>query len=201
MTIKSVLSKVVTEKVVLILLLALSVTINAFLSREIVSVRNRVDLLTENRRLTIGEIAPILRTRDIKGEEVDVDFAGQQLPTVLYLQSTTCHWCAQNLENFKSLASQSTGKYRLVTLFLEPAIKADQRLFSSYQNLFDPTVESKVLFDLSSTPKTILFSPDGEVQKIWKGAYDTERKIEIEEVLGIVLPGLGNNRSLETSGD
>ncbi len=193
---KCVFASLATEKAVLILLFAISVAINLLLANEIVQSRNLVQLLRANRKLTVGETAPILRTHDEKGQETLVDLSGGQFPTLLYLHSASCYWCEKNTVNLRELALQAPGKYQLITLLMEPATKASNLVsFPNTQNLFDPAVESKISFDLSATPTTILFSPEGKVEKIWKGAYQGERKIDIEKTLGIQLPGLAQGIS------
>lgn len=156
--------------------------------------KGREALILSNRQLTIGESAAILKARDHKGEEVSYDFSKRQVPTVLYLLSSTCHWCEQNEVNFNELASQAPGKYQLLTLSLEKATDAESiPPFGSHNlYLFEPSVESRLSLNLNSTPATLMFSPDGELKKIWKGAYSDERKADIEKVLGIHLPGLAN---------
>lgn len=188
---KHIFAALATEKAFLISLLAVSVAINLLLTKEVVQQRNLVQLLSSNRKLTVGETAPTLSAHDKNGQEVSINLSGRRFPTVLYLHSVTCHWCEQNNENLRHLALQSPGKYQLITLLMEPAAKAPN--FISYPNtesLFDSSVESRIIFDLSATPATILFSAEGKVEKIWKGAYGSERKIDIEKTLGIQVPGL-----------
>jgi hypothetical protein len=185
-----------TEKSLLILLLAFSVSLNVFLSYEISQSRNLVRLLSTHRKITVGEIAPLLKAHDENGIEVQYDFTARELPTVVYIQSAKCHWCEQNFTYLQQMAVQSTDKYHLVTLSLERAADGVTNLTTSNsKNLFDPSIESKITFDLSATPTTMLFSSEGKLEKIWKGAYHAERQKDIEKSLGVHLSGLKNTYS------
>ncbi len=189
---KKILQLLATERVLAISMLIISVALNVFLAYQLRQARGEVTLYRENRKLTIGETAPVLSARDRNGNDVALDFVVDHVPTVLYLESTTCHWCQQNRANLEQLAAQSVGRYRLVRLVLEKADHLEPEIPEN-QNirvLFQPTVESRLTMDLTSTPTTVFISSDGKITKIWKGAYNQERKIDIEDVLGIKLPGI-----------
>ena len=194
LTFRHVFGLLATERVLAITMLIISVAFNVFLSYELVRSKSETELYKENRKLTMGEEAPTLFAHDRDGRETSVDFKSVHLPTVLYLESATCHWCQQNSANLEQLQRQSVGKYNLVRLLLEDAKQIDQNQgFDEDSNtriMFHPTVESKLALDLTSTPTTILISIDGKIQKVWKGAYVTDKKNEVEYALGIKLPGL-----------
>jgi len=101
------------------------------------------------------------------------------------------------------LAQQSAGKYRVIFLSFEKRAEAEISAVSGTATdiLFAPTVESKLAFDLTSTPTTLLLSANGDVKKIWKGAYGGERRVDIEETLGLKLPGLPDQTQSEPSPD
>lgn len=191
-TLRNFLWAVITERNLLILLVAISVGLNLLFAYTLAQTRSQMDLIIENRKLTIGEIPPKLTARRSDRNLTSIDLTGQNAPTVLYLYSTSCHWCVQNELNLRRMSEQAMGRYRLIALSLDKDTSNDDLtgLDADTLRLFDPTTETKLSFDLRSTPTTILFSEAGEVQKIWKGAYTVERKKEIESVLGIELPGL-----------
>lgn len=147
-SLKHIFVSLATEKAFLISLLAISVVINLLLTKEVTQQRNLVQLLRSNRKLTIGETVPTLSAHDANGEEVSINISGRRFPTVLYLHSATCHWCEQNTENLRHLALQAPGKYQLLTLLMEPAAKVPGFIsYPNIENLFDPSVESKITFD------------------------------------------------------
>ena len=43
---------------------------------------------------------------------------------------------------------------------------------------------------LGNTPQTIVVSPEGEILKVWMGAYLEEMQPEVEAFFGLNLPGL-----------
>lgn len=82
---------------------------------------------------------------------------------------------------------------------MEPFQEGSDSDVSKFQpDFFEPTVETKLAFDLYSTPTTFLITQNGQILKIWKGAYDDELKAEIEATLGVHLPGLDKSMSRKT---
>jgi hypothetical protein len=141
--------------------------------------------------LTIGESAPGLIASDWSGKDVEVRLANHVLPTVVYLYSASCHWYEKNLFNVQEMVSQSSGKFEVILISMEPRTsdRKDPGILGA-THLFSPSIESKMTFDFNATPMTLVFSPDGVLQKVWKGAFINEKKIEIEKTLGIHLSDL-----------
>lgn len=190
------LRRFVTEKSIFVGLLTISVALNLLLSLEVYRKRELVHLLKENRKLTLGEVVSPLIGTDTKGDQVTIDLGSRAIPTVLYYSSSTCYWCSVNSANLEALAQQAEGRYNLMFLSAEKSLEADISALSGTKTsiLFDPAIESKLALDLTSTPTTLLVSAKGEVRKIWRGAYGGERRVDIEETLGIKLPGVPDEK-------
>lgn len=176
------------DRWVLLLLLTASVVLNVLLSNELQSHRGLIEKLNANRKLTVGEVVSGIRVRDKNHTEVYLDISSDERPTIVYLNSVNCYWCVRNLPNLKLIAANANAKYRLIIINIEsydPENIFEE--FAEHTLFYDPAIETRLELDLTATPATMLLSPKGELTKIWKGAYTTERAVEIGEMLGLPI--------------
>jgi hypothetical protein len=113
-------------------------------------------------------------------------------PTVLYIFTPPCTWCARNVDNLKTLVDKEGGYYRFIGLALseqalpEYVAKNDLKL-PVYSGLSPETLKA---YRLGGTPQTIVISPEGKVLEDWSGAYVGDQKSQIEAFFHVSLPGL-----------
>jgi peroxiredoxin len=177
---------------ILTMLVCCSVILNLFLAREVRKLRNTATLLAETRKLNLNDVAQPLETVDLQGRPFSISYADSSLPTVLYIFTPDCHWCARNLENINGLAEQVKDRYRLIGISINgdglgEYLAQNKLNFPVYHS---PSDASRLAYDMVATPTTIVISKEGRVVRIWSGAYGTDRKEEIEHFLNIRLPGL-----------
>jgi peroxiredoxin len=143
--------------------------------------------------LVPGSKAPEFLASSAHGKKEFLNYADVQLPTVLYVFTPDCHWCARNLENIKHLAGVTSSKFRFVGVALSDK-DLDSYLMNSnlpfhvYRTLSD---DVKIAYSLNSTPTTIVISPEGKVLQYWRGAYSGTMKNEVEQFFQLTLPGIG----------
>src|SRR5882724_4943816 len=83
-----------------IVLLLASVSLNVFLASKVESFRRRRSFETSERLLKVGTfVAPITANR-LGGQQEIISFVGTNQPTVLYIFTPPCVWCARNMDNF-----------------------------------------------------------------------------------------------------
>ena len=173
------------------LLLVFSVSLNVLLARRVQSLR----VQSENRLaplLTVGTLVPPITAERIDGKNETLTYSSSPAPTVLYIFTPPCTWCARNMDNFKTLVEKGSGRYRFIGLSLE-----DQGL-AGYVKKYDLTLpvyarlspQTKETYKLSGTPQTIVISSDGRVLQNWMGAYIGDRKSQIEAFFHVALPGI-----------
>jgi hypothetical protein len=176
----------------LALLLSISVLLNIFLSSQVVILKKNVRGGAAEATLGVGTLAPPIDVKGLGGEPFSFGYQGNGLPTILYVFSPRCLWCARNLENAKALAGRTSDRYRFIALSLQdedlPAyVSAHDINFPVYRGVSDQT---RADYFLGRTPQTIVVSADGHVQKNWTGAYDADIARQVEEYFQITLPGL-----------
>lgn len=145
----------------------------------------------ERRTLPIGKELPPLEAQRLGGgpEVIRYDPAGR--PTLIYVFTPSCSWCARNLANFRALIDDAKDDYRIVGVSLDPEVetylKETALDLPVYINASTATLTA---YELGSTPQTIVVSPEGKVLKSWVGAYGGSLQKEVESVFGLRLPGL-----------
>jgi hypothetical protein len=117
--------------------------------------------------------------------------AGQ--PTLVYYFKTTCGWCERNWHNVQALADAAQDGYRLVAVTSEPDVAAFARSRGfTFEVVQDLSNETRRHFGFKGTPHAVLVSAQGLVSHEWLGAFQGGAVRQIEDLFGIVLPGLGS---------
>src|SRR5947209_1929470 len=101
---------------ILIALLIISVGINVGLATKVGQLRNAVETLKDEGKLKVNTLVPAIQAKMIDGETASISYTDSNMPTILYIFSPQCHWCALNLENTKALYQGTSGKYRFLSL-------------------------------------------------------------------------------------
>lgn len=168
-----------------------SLAVNAALSVAVLHLRTAARELNAGERLRVGTTLPEMSAFTVSGAPVTMNFRSGGLPTVLYVFSPTCRWCARNMPNLKALQKGAAGKYRLVGVSLSPVglneYSAAHGLEFPILTKVDPKFVSRC--HLGGTPQTIVVSAASRVLQSWMGAYDDDTKAQVERALGVPLPG------------
>lgn len=149
---------------------AISLAMNAGFSYEVHSLRVALE---HAQSLTVGTRLTSLAVTDDHNKSVTLNFDGADRPTVIYVFSPTCGWCAKNLNNVKALYRLRSSDYAFVGLSLSPrglseyVRQADLKM-PIYSGISQNDLRR---FHLGSTPQTIVISKDGVVMQSWEGAY------------------------------
>lgn len=187
--------------VLLSVLTVASVSLNLVLARQLRSLSNVRSLKAADRFLKVGTSVPPIAANRLDGQgNVLISFETEPRPTVLYVFTPTCGWCARNLANFSALVNRRESQYRILGLSLsdhglEEYIAANGLTVPIYSGLSTDTVRA---YKLGSTPQTIVISPKGRVLRNWVGAYVGDQKSQVEAFFGVTLPGL---RELPEAGE
>lgn len=122
-------------------------------------------------------------------------------PTVLYVFTPQCHWCSENLENLKTLAKETNGKYRLIGLSLNRDGLEDYLQKNKLDFLIYTDIPSGVeaAYKFGGTPQTLVISPEGKVIKNWVGVYTGDVASEVESYFKVNLPRIKKIESLVRS--
>lgn len=173
--------------IVLILMLAISLSGNVMLGWEVRSLRAGRSPVEARVGMSISE----LNVRALSGQDVSLSLVAQQ-PTVLYIFKPSCHWCVANIENIRSLSRQHSADIRFIGIAttnegLAAYIQQYPLPFSIYV-IADPAKLSG--FNFIGTPQTIELSPQGTVLHNWVGAYNPEIANAIQRQFSVHLPGL-----------
>jgi hypothetical protein len=128
---------------------------------------------------------------DVKGNQETIALTGTR-PTVLYVFSPVCRWCAANLANLTALVVARGRAYRFVgislaSFHLGEYIREHNLGFPVYTRPGGQIVRA---LHLGNTPQMIVVSPSGSVTADWVGAYGGTARLSVEKFFHIHLPGI-----------
>lgn len=176
-------------------MLVVSVALNvglAYKVREFTSVQEAQLASLEARRLKPGTTVPPISANRVDGDVAvaTISYAGTDRPTVLYVLSPTCGWCAKNERSIQQLIAEKGGEYRFIAISLVEQGTAE---YQSAHGLGVPlytglSEDMKNAYKMGGTPQTIVVSTEGVVVANWNGAYLGKRKEDIEDFFEVDLP-------------
>jgi len=82
------------------MLLLTSVVLNVLLARKLVSLQGSIEVIKSEGRLQVGTKVPALEGQSVDGLKQTLNYADVAVPTVLYVFTPQCVWCAKNIEIF-----------------------------------------------------------------------------------------------------
>jgi hypothetical protein len=189
--------------------LAAALASNLWLGLRLLRLTDTVTELTARPALETGASVPELDLMTANGSSFHLRYSDTQLPTILYVLSPTCKWCARNEESIRRLATATAGRGRFVGVSIltrtpgpipsasksvdpqpPPFILTRTPPFPLYVGLSD--IAAKQL-RLRSTPTTIVVSPAGQVLAVWEGAYAGNTQLAVQRYFSVDLPTIPSN--------
>ncbi|HJT26986.1 MAG TPA: hypothetical protein VJ784_06190 [Pyrinomonadaceae bacterium] len=177
-------------QILTVFLLVISVALNVALARRNKGLSTALLSIKTEQSLPAGSALPPIEAFDLAHNLHVLKYDAVTSPTVFYIFSPQCGWCAKNASNLRILSERIKGRYRIIGLSLSSAgvdeYVAQQGMdFPIYTN---PSPQSVAAYRLGGTPTTIVVSADGKLLREWKGAYMGDAKREIEEYFGVSFP-------------
>jgi peroxiredoxin len=176
---------------VLMILFALSLSLNVWLGAVVRSNRLPVHSLTPATRMVeaaTGGQPRFSSLRDLDGHPFGLSPSHNRL---IYFFSPTCKWCDKNLASIQNLASQIAPKYDIVGIVQSPDSMAQYlaRHPLQFKVVVDDDPYDMKAMDFRGTPQTVLVV-DGRVAHNWPGAFQGKVKESIQNTLGVSIPDM-----------
>jgi peroxiredoxin len=172
--------------------LSVSVTLNVLLAHRVRNLTYSRSASMAEYQLKVGTTVPPIAAKRLDGKSEVISYQKGNQPTVLYIFTPPCVWCARNMSNFKTLFGKESGEYRFIGLSLSEEGLAEYVAKNELKLpvYFGMSIETKGAYKLSGTPQTIVVSPEGRVLQSWMGAYVGDQKSQVEAFFHVTLPGL-----------
>lgn len=186
----------------MILLIAMLVVINAALivqNRKLKSGGgiNRSIILNE------GTVVPSLSGIDLNGNKLTFDYGSDHRGALVLVFSPRCRFCTENMPVWQAIAQGLDRKsYRIVAVsILTEGVKEyiSQHELSDVPVIAEVDPKSRVSYEMTVTPQTILIDYDGKVERVWTGFIQADERNEIERTLNLKLPTITKNIRLDRS--
>ena len=181
-----------SKKLVLSLLLGASLGLNLLLARRVRQFETRIDGKLFHEQLQIGALVPPIIAKDLDGRSATITYTGNTRPTVLYIFTPQCGWCARNSDNFKALLQVRDQDNRFIALSLseiglQEYVRDKQLTVPVFAGLSSEMISA---YKLGGTPQTLVISREGRVVKNWQGAWIGKQKSDIDDFFHVTLPGI-----------
>jgi peroxiredoxin len=187
----------------LVLLVAALLVLNASLIIQNRSLRASGGAGTRSTVLHPGNIVPSLSGMDIDGKNFTLAYGHDPRKVVILVFSPRCGFCTKNMPNWKAIAqSLDRNSYRIVAVSI---VTEGVKEYVDQQNLTDVPViaevdpKSRVSYEMTVTPQTILIDSHGKVEKLWAGLFSPDERNEVEQVLSLKLPEIKLSRQFSGS--
>jgi len=182
----------------LLSILLVSLIANVYLSRRVAVLASLRPLAeTPIEPVKAGATLPKLIGFTLDGRSATLEYGHDLRPTVVYVFSPQCIWCARNLANIRHLVETRGAQYRFVGV-----ATSDDELSEYVAKARLPipiftraSADSVHAYGLSSTPQTLVIDVSGKVIKAWLGAYVDATVTEVETFFETHLPGLVTDRT------
>lgn len=161
-------------------------------------IRERRSVPTTRPTLELGTLLEPVQVVEWGSERsYRLDFAGGDMPTLIYGFSPLCGWCWRNEPNVLALQSclADTHRFIAVTSVTSGMEEFFEGEVPPYQVLIDVDGEFRRAAHLVATPTMLLVDMDGKVTDVWRGALQNDLARAVEDRLHCILPGLREPRS------
>ncbi len=173
----------------LLVLLALSLGANVWLGLKVRQARHMG--APPEIKLRAGDTLPPLLAVDADGRAATLSAGDDQRPTVFYVYSHACGWCRRNQPAVQALAEQAGARFRFVGLCMGPKEACARSEGDPPFPLYAGVKPKQVMeLGLGSVPQTIVVSPTGKVEQIYRGAWVQSLRDDVQGYFKVALPEL-----------
>jgi len=133
--------------------------------------------ISSREAIQTGDIIPSFKTVDLNEKPADITFDGSK-KYLIYVFSTSCGACAQQIPNWNRLASAAMSQGYLVKGISLGSVEHTRQFFDDkdeqFQVLMMPNKSVLRAFRLASPPEVLLVSAQGTVDWAHHGAMEEE---------------------------
>jgi hypothetical protein len=164
-------------------LLVVSISLNLALAWKVHGLKVE---LARDQTIAEGTLVDGLQVKTPSGRLTELRFSSSDKPTVVYIFSPACPWCAVNRDKITTLAKAQAGRFHFIGISLTPEgleayLRTDPLPFDVYTDLRNSDVAK---FHLGTTPQTLVIGSNGRVVKSWLGAYIGSAEGEVKAFFG-----------------
>ena len=136
-----------------------------------------------------GTDLPAIEGRDADGEKLHFGYNEDARKTLLLVFSPKCGACKENMPNWQDLVKGiDANAVRVVAVSLSPEGANEymaQYGFIDFPVITEVDPATRVAYNMTVTPQTVLIDSLGKSEKVWTGLLKDEQKRDIETALGI----------------
>ncbi|HEV8538893.1 MAG TPA: redoxin family protein [Bacteroidota bacterium] len=148
--------------------------------------------INQAERLKPGEKVETIKLNTLDGSTKNLTYNEPSAKYLLFVLSTTCPHCSNNLARWQTIADRCNDEGFYVVGISIHDLELTRKYISSKKIGFNLTSCSDSSFTrkykISAVPETILISGDGTVEKTWVGELTEE---QVSEIVGLTSNSSG----------
>ena len=176
-----------TVLIVLVLILCV-ITIMLAIENQGLKDKSDAKVYAEEEQVSVinSAASPII-IRNFENVEKELSFDNQQVPTILFVFTTTCSHCEHSVISWKSIAViLDSSDCRIVGLSLD-AVDATRNYVVTNDVRFNVVSladsSMKESYHIRNVPQTFIISDGGIITHVWSGRFDLK---QIEDVVNVI---------------
>ena len=150
-----------------------------------------------------GTIVPSLSGIDLDGNRYALAYGSDPRKVVMFVFSPRCGFCTKNMPNWIAIADTLDRKsFRIVAVsIVSEGVKdyVSQSKLAGVPIIAEVDPKSRLSYEMTVTPQTILIDSTGRVEKVWIGLTLKDDRADIERSLKVKLPTSADDVSLITN--
>jgi hypothetical protein len=132
----------------------------------------------------VGSVIKTVEGVASDGTPLSISLADGTRRTVLFVYSPACAWCKRSWPLFQRLSSRSRDRFNTAAVCLG---KASEMFQTDVSTLGNPTLPTVAALRSTSVPQTIVFSPEGHVERVWIGGWTGDVARQLGSYFGLPL--------------
>ncbi len=122
----------------------------------------------------------------LAGDPAQIDFRSDSRSTILFVFSTNCKYCSENLPNWQSIYERHKDTYRFVAISDSPPGDTQKYVFDNnltYPVYLPQDSNFRKEYQLAGVPETLIINSDGIVENVWLGLLQEDAMNDLQVLL------------------
>lgn len=135
-------------------------------------------------QLKEGESFLPMDVQSLDGTLNELIFSNKLNPTLLFIFTTTCPYCSQNIPNWKRIYEQNKDKYEIIGIGADELDNVKEYANENklpYKIFVPVDKDFRKKYKISGVPQTIIVDTNNRIKKLWLGKLNNSELLKISD--------------------
>ncbi len=126
-------------------------------------------------QLKEGETFLPLEVQSLDQKNHRLTFSNKDKPTLLFIFTTSCPYCSQNIPNWKKIYEENKNDYDVIGIGADELDKVKDYVYKNalpYEIFVPANIEFRKRYKISGVPQTIIIDTTSIIKKFWLGKLE-----------------------------